>query len=108
MCHNNNRYYFFVVVMSAIFIIALVSLLVMTAYGEDEKCEVNDRNIDILCYVINIYEQNNTIIEKLDWNNCALSHKKAFGYSFEEKWITSSSDRSHNYKQLVEDCGEIP
>lgn len=57
---------------------------------------------DVDCFNI-IIDQNESIIEKLDWNNCILKHKDSHGYSPPEQgWV------SINYDDLVKLCGEMP
>lgn len=47
----------------------------------------------LACYLWEIYHQSDKIIEKIDWNNCALE-------------ITSKY--SYPWNRIVDTCGEIP
>ena len=68
----------------------------------------NDGIIILICYATQIHDQNKEIIEKLDWNNCAISYKTARNYAYEYGSFGMASERAHNYKELVEYCGELP
>ena len=60
------------------------------------------------CFLI-IIQQNDQIIEKLNWNNCAMQYKNTYGYNDPDN-ISVWSDKAiaDNYKELVKFCGEMP
>ena len=79
-----------------ILITYLIAFSTAPAYASDNKCEVDYamwyKHSQILCWVISIHEQNEQIIEKLDWNNCVMIWKEDL----------------QTYDNLVNACGEIP
>ena len=112
------RFIIFTVLVGGALVLALLSSVV---YATGEGCApsegfiVENYHDNIICYVVVIIDQNETIIEqndrieeKLDWNNCALSHKRTYGYTHDEIWMSSSTDGENNYKQLIEKCGAMP
>jgi len=101
--------------------IILFSLLAGTSlfFGVDivfadkiDKCNEMDGywspHWTIICYVQEIRDQNKLIIEKLDWNNCVISHKSTWGYMFETSWVKTSSSGITSYEKLTTVCGEMP
>lgn len=69
-----------------------------------EECNII---IDFTARCINVViEQNNIIIQKIDWSNCVLKHKKSFYYEPPNSDIQFM--KSQNYDDLVEHCGEMP
>jgi len=56
--------------------IFFVLMLSNVAYGYNGDCDEYDSgwspHYKILCYVSDILENQENIIEKLDWNNCAM------------------------------------
>ena len=54
-----------------------------------------------------IYEQNNQIIEKIDWQNCVHKYKQTHGYSgvTDDIW---KKEYAYNWETLVMYCGDMP
>lgn len=89
-------------------IIGLGLIGVSTAFAANllEECDGNWIPQITLCYVVKIYHQNEQIIEKLDWNNCAIQNKSSFEYSFSKEFL--KFDRANSHEDLIERCGELP
>lgn len=91
-------------------VILLVSLMIGMAfppiYAEHSGCHDIEEGFDILkilCYVVDIWYQNERIIEKLDWNNCVILNKEAKDYDA-GYWgfnVQLPSD-------LMDECGDMP
>lgn len=94
-----------------LFSLAILPLIGL-GYAEEGKCEYNVWNVNQFtkCYLPLIYDQNEQIIEKLDWNNCAISYKDTWQYEYYRSgpsiWDTEIT--ATNFKELVEFCGEMP
>ena len=58
------------------------------------------------CLNIAIYEQNDRIEQKLDWNNCVLKHKT--GRFYQPPNDDYKSFHPQTFDDLVKHCGEIP
>jgi len=70
----------------------------------DGDCHDNTVHITLLCYIIMIHEQNQQIIEKLDWNNCVLLAKETQGYN--APFVTGWSEQLPS--DLMDECGDMP
>lgn len=102
-------------------LIVLLIILISTGYAfaDTDEVQCNDNwatLIKLLCWVEEIHEQNNEIIDKLDWNNCAMKYKMTKGYygatgvlnEYGNGMIHTKVQNANNYEELVELCGEMP
>lgn len=71
-----------------IVILFAVGVNMVEAYTGECGTGIWHRHLNIICILVSIHEQNESIIEKLDWNNCAI-----------EKHINRLS---------ITECGEMP
>ena len=63
----------------------------------------------LYCHLKSIFNQNQQIIEKLDWNNCAISFKSSSHfYGDKNVDIIGWEEVAHNNQELEEFCGERP
>lgn len=53
-----------------------------------------------------LYEQNERVEKKLDWNNCIAKHKEARDYQPPND--DSGFFETQTYQDLVKHCGEMP
>ena len=85
----------------------LILAFMISLYFSPAYAMTDDSLFDFLLKIYSITIQNNAqneqIIEKLDWNNCAISHKSSFDYGYENTW-----KRANSYSDLVEKCGVQP
>ncbi len=64
-------------------------------------------------YHVAILTSQALLMEKIDWNNCAISHKATRSYVYMENPDDSwgqpyQLQTAYTYNNLIEECGEIP
>ena len=102
-----------IVLLMLIIVLAGTGVSIAIVYGHTGECnpdmQIWEKHFQLLCWVVEIHEQNELIIDKLDWNNCAISHKDTHGYTYKHgSFMSPIDDNANNYEQLIYLCGEMP
>lgn len=102
------RFTIFTILIGGALLLALLSGVVFA----DSDCEITfgwGMHDTILCGVVSLLENQQVIIEnqeqiidKIDWNNCAISYKETRSYQYKD-W-----SHVNRYSEIVEKCGERP
>lgn len=100
-----NPIVFFCGILTFVMILIFISFM-SNAFGDDHEFWCWDSvSMNGECHN-EILKNQRLIIEKLDWNNCAISHKDARGFGHINVW--TNEDTARNYEDLVKLCGERP
>ncbi len=64
-------------------------------------------------YHVTILQTQSLLMDKIDWNNCAIAHKATRSYVYmnnpDDEWFQPYQlQTAYTYNDLVEYCGEIP
>lgn len=93
------------VIFTAVF--AYAYYMLPFVYAEGEGCPFIVASWSICFNQLN--DRLDRIEKKLDWQNCAISHKSAYNYAVNgDSFIVSNDDRSNTLNELIDQCGDLP
>lgn len=99
----------YLLILGGIFVV-IVSADIAYGYTAQDCADEWFSDIKAHCFIPLIFNNQLEIIDKLDWNNCVISHKATWGYLYDSqpKAFEVYNGKDNTYTELVKSCGEMP